>query len=65
MSLLLKRLETAGLVSRDRLATDERTVVVSLTDKGAAPRAPGRDPHGDRLHAGAGATTSGGHSSQH
>lgn len=36
MSPLLKRLESNGLVERHRLASDERTVVVSLTGKGAA-----------------------------
>lgn len=36
ISPLLKRLEANGLVERHRLASDERTVVVSLTAKGAA-----------------------------
>ena len=36
---LLKRLETAGLVRRTRDATDERRVLVSLTDNGLALRA--------------------------
>ncbi|GII52657.1 MarR family transcriptional regulator [Planotetraspora thailandica] len=35
---LLKRLETAGLLRRDRAADDERTVRITLTDKGAALR---------------------------
>jgi DNA-binding MarR family transcriptional regulator len=35
---LLKRLETAGLVTRQRSAQDERQVVVSLTDAGQAMR---------------------------
>ena len=34
MSPLLKRLEAANLIERHRLATDERTVEVSLTHKG-------------------------------
>lgn len=38
MSPLLKRLEANGLVERHRLASDERTVVVSLTGDGAALR---------------------------
>jgi len=33
---LLKRLEAAGLVSRSRSASDERQVVVALTDAGRA-----------------------------
>eukprot|EP00873_Tetraselmis_striata_P031959 jgi/Tetstr1/452223/TSEL_039259.t1 len=33
---LLKRLEAAGLVRRTRSATDERRVVVTLTDSGRA-----------------------------
>ena len=33
---LLKRLETAGLVRRDRDPADERRVLVSLTDEGRA-----------------------------
>lgn len=36
VSPLLKRLEANGLVARHRLASDERTVVVSLTEQGAA-----------------------------
>lgn len=35
---LLKRLETAGLVSRDRSPTDERQVLITLTDAGRALR---------------------------
>ncbi|MCX4908261.1 MarR family winged helix-turn-helix transcriptional regulator [Streptomyces sp. NBC_00878] len=38
LSPLLKRLETAGLVRRERSARDERSVVVGLTDEGAAMR---------------------------
>lgn len=38
LSPLLKRLEANGLVTRTRLATDERSVTVSLTDEGAALR---------------------------
>lgn len=33
---LLKRLEAAGLITRQRLATDERKVMITLTEKGAA-----------------------------
>lgn len=36
---LLKRMETAGLVTRDRDHADERRVLVSLTDEGWALRA--------------------------
>ena len=36
LSPLLKRLESAGLVSRSRSATDERAVKVTLTAKGRA-----------------------------
>lgn len=39
LSPLLKRLETARLVTRSRRAEDERSVVVALTDTGAALRA--------------------------
>jgi DNA-binding MarR family transcriptional regulator len=38
LSPLLKRLESAGLVRRARSGDDERVVVVSLTDEGAALR---------------------------
>ena len=38
LSPLLKRLQTAGHVRRTRGTTDERTVVVHLTDSGAALR---------------------------
>ena len=38
LSPLLKRLEGAGLVRRTRSSEDERVVVVSLTDDGAALR---------------------------
>jgi DNA-binding MarR family transcriptional regulator len=36
---LIKRLETAGLVQRDRHQQDERTVLVSLTERGLELRA--------------------------
>lgn len=39
LSPLLKRLETAGLVRRERSALDERSVHVHLTDEGVALRA--------------------------
>ncbi|MEW5356318.1 MarR family winged helix-turn-helix transcriptional regulator [Streptomyces sp. 16-176A] len=39
LSPLLKRLEAAGLVHRERSAHDERSVEVRLTDKGTALRA--------------------------
>ncbi|MFI1170875.1 MarR family winged helix-turn-helix transcriptional regulator [Streptomyces melanogenes] len=35
LSPLLKRLETAGLVTRERSAEDERSVVVRLTEEGS------------------------------
>ena len=38
LSPLLKRLEAAGLVRRERSAQDERSVVVGLTQEGAALR---------------------------
>lgn len=38
LSPLLKRLETAGLVRRERSARDERSVEVRLTDEGASLR---------------------------
>ncbi|MEU6179451.1 MarR family winged helix-turn-helix transcriptional regulator [Streptomyces coeruleorubidus] len=38
LSPLLKRLETAGLVRRERSARDERSVEVRLTDEGVAMR---------------------------
>ncbi|GGO88464.1 MarR family winged helix-turn-helix transcriptional regulator [Wenjunlia tyrosinilytica] len=38
MSPLLKRLETSGLVRRERRPDDERSVLVVLTDKGEALR---------------------------
>ncbi|MFJ6901303.1 MarR family winged helix-turn-helix transcriptional regulator [Streptomyces hokutonensis] len=38
LSPLLKRLETAGLVRRERSARDERSVEVRLTDEGVALR---------------------------
>lgn len=39
LSPLLKRLEAAGLVSRDRVRGNERTLAVGLTDRGRALRA--------------------------
>ncbi|MGW7460922.1 MarR family winged helix-turn-helix transcriptional regulator [Streptomyces sp. NPDC054797] len=39
LSPLLKRLETAGLVRRERSAADERSVHAHLTEEGAALRA--------------------------
>ncbi|MEV6897068.1 MarR family transcriptional regulator [Amycolatopsis sp. NPDC051372] len=39
LSPLLKRLEKAGLVTRERQADDERSVRITLTDKGEALRA--------------------------
>ncbi|MBD0740943.1 MarR family winged helix-turn-helix transcriptional regulator [Streptomyces sp. CBMA152] len=38
LSPLLKRLETAGLVTRERSAHDERSVTIRLTEDGAALR---------------------------
>ncbi|MFB6720999.1 MarR family winged helix-turn-helix transcriptional regulator [Kribbella sp. NPDC056345] len=38
LSPLLKRLESAGLLRRDRSATDERALAVALTPKGRALR---------------------------
>jgi MarR family transcriptional regulator, organic hydroperoxide resistance regulator len=38
LSPLLKRLETAGLLRRDRDTRDERSLAVSLTEKGRALR---------------------------
>ncbi|MFD3638969.1 MarR family winged helix-turn-helix transcriptional regulator [Streptomyces griseus] len=38
LSPLLKRLEAAGLVSRERSREDERSVLIDLTDKGARLR---------------------------
>lgn len=38
LSPLLKRLEAAGLVRRERSTADERSVTVSLTDEGLALR---------------------------
>ncbi|MER6996864.1 MarR family transcriptional regulator [Streptomyces sp. NPDC000410] len=46
VSPLLKRLEAAGLVRRERSAADERSVRVVLTDEGAALRA-----HAERVPA--------------
>jgi DNA-binding MarR family transcriptional regulator len=43
LSPLLKRLASAGLVSRDRRADDERSVLVSLTGAGRALEARARD----------------------
>jgi DNA-binding MarR family transcriptional regulator len=39
MSPLIKRLETAGLLRRDRDPRDERALAISLTDRGRALRA--------------------------
>jgi DNA-binding MarR family transcriptional regulator len=39
LSPLLKRLQTAGLVTRERRAEDERSVTVSLTEAGRSLRA--------------------------
>jgi DNA-binding MarR family transcriptional regulator len=39
LSPLLKRLEAAGYISRQRNTTDERKLVVELTDTGRALRA--------------------------
>ena len=41
MSPLLKRLDAAGLVTRERSAADERQVRVRLTDAGRALEQPG------------------------
>ncbi|KUJ52798.1 MarR family transcriptional regulator, partial [Streptomyces albus subsp. albus] len=38
LSPLLKRLEAAGLVSRERSREDERSVLIDLTDEGARLR---------------------------
>jgi DNA-binding MarR family transcriptional regulator len=43
LSPLLKRLETAGLIERRRQISDERRVVVHLTDAGTAMRAQAQD----------------------
>jgi DNA-binding MarR family transcriptional regulator len=43
LSPLLKRLEAAGLVRRDRQTGDERSVLVTLTPAGAALEARARD----------------------
>jgi DNA-binding MarR family transcriptional regulator len=43
LSPLLKRLEAAGLVRRDRQSGDERSVLVTLTPAGAALEARARD----------------------
>ncbi len=43
LSPLVKRLEAAGLVRRERQAGDERSVLVSLTGAGAALEASARD----------------------
>jgi DNA-binding MarR family transcriptional regulator len=39
LSPLLKRLQTAGLITRERRAEDERSVTVSLTEEGRSLRA--------------------------
>jgi DNA-binding MarR family transcriptional regulator len=47
LSPLLKRLDAAGLVLRERSAQDERSVIVRLTAEGEAMRAAAeRVPHG-------------------
>jgi DNA-binding MarR family transcriptional regulator len=43
LSPLLKRLETAGLVRRERQPGDERSVLITLTPKGAELEAAARD----------------------
>ncbi|MEN3584739.1 MarR family transcriptional regulator [Streptomyces sp. ZYX-F-203] len=43
LSPLLKRLETAGLVLRERSPSDERSVRVRATERGEALRAPARE----------------------
>src|SRR2546429_4717451 len=43
LSPLLKRLEAAGLIRRERQAGDERSVLVTLTHAGAELEAPARD----------------------
>lgn len=53
LSPLLKRLEAAGLVARRRSASDERSVIVSLTDSGQELRGPARKIPG-RIQAAAG-----------
>jgi DNA-binding MarR family transcriptional regulator len=45
LSPLLKRLDGAGLVRRQRAATDERSVVVTLTDQGQRLRADAERVH--------------------
>lgn len=40
LSPLLKRLESAGLITRQRILRDERSVEVALTDRGSALRIP-------------------------
>ena len=45
LSPLVKRLETAGLVQRQRALTDERQVVVSLTERGEQLRSAGEQVH--------------------
>lgn len=47
LSPLLKRLESAGLVTRTRSSTDERVVELSLTAAGRALRAKARDVPGE------------------
>ena len=43
LSPLLKRLQAAGLVRRDRRADDERSVTIHLTDGGRALAGPARE----------------------
>lgn len=48
---LIKRLQTAGLVTRKRDSNDERRVLVGLTDKGRALEAHAPDLHACALRA--------------
>src|SRR5260221_3942019 len=47
---LLKRLETHGLLRRERRADDERAVLITLTEQGTAPRGRGRTGPGLIAH---------------
>lgn len=53
LSPLLKRLQTAGLITRERSASDERSVVIRLTTAGQDLREPARKIPG-RIEAAAG-----------
>jgi len=46
LSPLLKRLESAGLVSRDRDPSDERALAITLTDRGRGLRVQAEDVPG-------------------